>query len=285
MDTWAASCQAVVTAVRKAGAAKHTILLPGTGYTSAGSFVSSGSADALSKVKNPDGSHDNLVFDVHKYLDADNSGTHTSCVGNSIDAAFKPLATWLKQNNRMALLSEIGGGSSDESCMQDVCQALEFLNQNSDAYLGYLGWGAGSFDDTYELSLTPKDNGAGSFTDVPLLTKCFAAQFNGGSGKGPSTDNSTIPVIGGNGSGSSSGSGSGSLGGGSSSPTTMATSYIAVSTTSAAPGSTETGESSTTSTTGLGSGSGSGTTTATGTGAGQDTGDEEEEECEADYEL
>ena len=273
MDTWAASCQAVVTAVRKAGATKHTILLPGTGYTSAGSFVSSGSAQALSKVTNPDGSTDNLVFDVHKYLDADNSGTHTSCVGNSIDSAFQPLATWLKQNKRMALLSEIGGGSNDASCMQDVCQALEFLNQNSDVYLGYLGWGAGSFDATYELALTPKDNGAGSFTDVPLMTKCFAAQFTGGSGEGSTTttpDNSTIPSVdGGSGSGTGTGSGSGAGAGAGTgtngSPSTMTTSYIAVSTTSgtSSGGSTETG------------------TTGTGSGSGEEQGDD----CEADYEL
>jgi endoglucanase len=70
------------------------ILLPGNDWTSAGSFVSDGSAaggfesyscstiilmsiySALSTVKNPDGSTTNLIFDVHKYLDSDNSGTH-----------------------------------------------------------------------------------------------------------------------------------------------------------------------------------------------------------------
>jgi len=41
------------------------ILLPGTGHTVAGSFVSSGSAAALSAVRNPDGSTTNLIFDVY----------------------------------------------------------------------------------------------------------------------------------------------------------------------------------------------------------------------------
>jgi endoglucanase len=31
---------------------------------------------ALKKVVNPDGSVTNLIFDVHKYLDSDNSGTN-----------------------------------------------------------------------------------------------------------------------------------------------------------------------------------------------------------------
>ena len=49
------------------------ILLPGTDYTSAQTFVSSGSAAALSTVRNPDGTITNLVMDVHKYLDYDGS--------------------------------------------------------------------------------------------------------------------------------------------------------------------------------------------------------------------
>lgn len=37
----------------------------------------------------------------------------------------------------------------------DVCKALAYLDENADVYLGYLGWGAGSFDETYVLSLAP----------------------------------------------------------------------------------------------------------------------------------
>ncbi|KAL8831124.1 MAG: hypothetical protein Q9191_001050, partial [Dirinaria sp. TL-2023a] len=116
MTAWATTVQAAVTAIRKAGATTQHILLPGNGYTSAGSFVSSGSATALEKVTNLDGSTDLLIFDVHKYFDSDNSGTHASCVSNYIDNAFKPLASYLTSNKRQALLSEFGGGSSDASC-------------------------------------------------------------------------------------------------------------------------------------------------------------------------
>ena len=57
-------------------ATSQIILLPGNNYTSAQTFASNGSGAALLTVKNPDGSTTNLVFDVHKYLDSDNSGTH-----------------------------------------------------------------------------------------------------------------------------------------------------------------------------------------------------------------
>ena len=111
IEMWAQSVQAAVTAIRKAGsvffpihlyayfkltfthsATSQIILLPGNNWTSAETFVSNGSADALAKVTNPDGSVTNLVFDVHKYLDSDNSGTHEECTTNNIDNAWAPLA-------------------------------------------------------------------------------------------------------------------------------------------------------------------------------------------------
>jgi endoglucanase len=89
---WATTVQAAVTAIRSAVAMSQMVLLPGTEYNSAGDFVSDGLSPALSTVTNPDGSTTNLLFDVHKYLDSDNSGTHAECVTNNIDGAFAPLA-------------------------------------------------------------------------------------------------------------------------------------------------------------------------------------------------
>ena len=123
---WAATCQAAVTAIRTAGATSQIILLAGNSYTSAGSFVSGGSAAALATVKNLDGSTTNLIFDVHKYLDSDNSGTHSECVTNNIDDAFSPLATWLRSNNRQALNTETGGGNV-ASCETYLCQQIAYL--------------------------------------------------------------------------------------------------------------------------------------------------------------
>ena len=115
--TWGQSVQAVVTAIRKAGATTQYCLLPGNDYTSAQSFVSSGSAAALANVTNLDGSTDNLIFDVHKYLDSDGSGTHADCTSNQIDDSFSPLANYLRTNKRQAILSETGGGSDSSSCL------------------------------------------------------------------------------------------------------------------------------------------------------------------------
>jgi endoglucanase len=191
ISTWAATVQAVVTAIRQAGATSQFISLPGNNWQSAGAVISDGSAAALSTVKNPDGTTTNLIFDVHRYLDSDNSGTHTECVANNIDDSFAPLATWLRQNKRQAILTETGGGNT-ASCQQYLCQEIQYLkqvllifcpdyeqvansvcSQNSDVYLGYVGWSAGSFDSSYELVETPTWNGNG-WTDTSLVKACLA---------------------------------------------------------------------------------------------------------------
>lgn len=47
---------------------------------------------------------------VHQYFDSDNSATQASYVGDGIDAAFASMANYLRENNRIALLAETGGG-------------------------------------------------------------------------------------------------------------------------------------------------------------------------------
>jgi endoglucanase len=44
---------------------------------------------------------------------------------------------------------------------------------NSDVYLGYVGWSAGSFDSTYALVETPTGGGS-SWTDTSLVKSCLA---------------------------------------------------------------------------------------------------------------
>ncbi|MCJ1300696.1 hypothetical protein MMC08_003493 [Hypocenomyce scalaris] len=134
------------------GATSQYILLPGNDYTSAQTFVSDGSAAALINVTNLDGSTTNLIFDVHQYLDSDGSGIHTDCVSDHVADTFTPLATYLARIS------------------------------NSDEYLGYLGWAAGSFSaTTYILSLTPSGSAAAGWVDQPLLTQCFQKESTGGS--------------------------------------------------------------------------------------------------------
>ncbi|UNI16806.1 Cellulase [Purpureocillium takamizusanense] len=171
---WAKSCQAAVTAIRKAGAKKHLILLPGTNFASAETFVSTGSAEALAAIENPDGSTDGLLLDLHKYLDINNSGTHTECTTDNVEG-FKTIATWLRKNKRQAMVSETGA-SMDPTCMEKFCAQNDFIADNTDVFIGFVGWGAGSFDGNYIMTLTPLGK-AGSYTDNKLMSQCIMKKF------------------------------------------------------------------------------------------------------------
>ncbi|KFY48373.1 hypothetical protein V495_01391 [Pseudogymnoascus sp. VKM F-4514 (FW-929)] len=172
ITTWATTVQACVNAIRKAGATSQMILLPGNGWTGAATFVSDGSLAALKNVKNLDGSTTNLIFDVHKYLDSDGSGTHTDCVTGNVDV-FNNLASALRSAGRQAMVSETGGGNT-QSCINYVCQEIATLNANSDVYLGYVAWAAGAWQPSwnYELNLVPTQNG-NSWTDTSLVNACL----------------------------------------------------------------------------------------------------------------
>ncbi|KAG8860317.1 Endoglucanase EG-II [Tulasnella sp. 330] len=167
INAWAVTVQAVVTAIRSAGATSQIILLPGNNYTSAQVYVSNGSAAALGTVKNLDGSTTNLIFDVHKYLDSDNSGTNAECATDNVSSTFTPFATYLRSVGRQAFLTETGGGNV-ASCVTDMCTQNRFIKANSDVFLGYLGWAAGSFLTSYVLSETPNGN-----TDQLLVSSCM----------------------------------------------------------------------------------------------------------------
>lgn len=110
INVWAATCQKVVAAIRGAGATSQMILLPGTNFDSAATLVSSGSTAALMNITNPDGTTDNLLLDIHKYLDEDNSGTHKTCTTDNVDA-FTTVADFLRQTGRKGIVSETGASS------------------------------------------------------------------------------------------------------------------------------------------------------------------------------
>lgn len=191
IPTWANSVQAAVTAIRNTGATTQMILLPGSNFTSAGVFVENGSGAALTAITNPDGSTTGLILDVHKYLDVDNSGEHAECTTDNIASAFAIVAEFLRQHGRQAMVSETGAGSTASvrcrsclvefitnpfQCFTDFCAQNTFLNQNSDVFLGYIGWGAGSFSNSYVLSLTPTEQN-GKFVDNALCSQCVVAPF------------------------------------------------------------------------------------------------------------
>ncbi|OTB08545.1 glycoside hydrolase family 5 protein [Hypoxylon sp. CI-4A] len=171
---WANTCQKVVTAIRKAGATSQMILLPGSNFDSAANLTESGGAEQLLDIKNPDGTTNNLLLDIHKYLDEDNSGTHTQCTTDNADA-FTTVASFLREKGRKGFISETGA-SQDESCITAFCSQNTLINKNSDVFVGLVAWGAGSFDTSYVMSLTPSKKNGG-LVDNQLMSQCLVATW------------------------------------------------------------------------------------------------------------
>ncbi|KAI0734668.1 glycoside hydrolase superfamily [Fomitopsis betulina] len=158
--TWAESVQVAVNAIRAAGVTNY-LLLPGSNYTSA-QYFPTGAGPYLLNVTDPLGGTEKLIFDVHKYLDYDNSGTHAECTTNNT-VILENLVSWLKQYNRQAILSETGGGDT-ASCDEYLYQELAYVKSAYPTLVGFSVWAAGSFATDYILSMTPYANG----TDQPL---------------------------------------------------------------------------------------------------------------------
>jgi endoglucanase len=143
LQSWADSVQAAVNAIRAAGATSQYILIPGSSYSSAQTLPTE-AGPYLLKVTDPAGGVSKLIFDVHKYLDSDNSGTHADCVTDNV-SVLQTLYSWLQTNGRQALLSETGGGNT-QSCFTDLNSELSFVKSHSDRIVGFTAWSAGAFD-------------------------------------------------------------------------------------------------------------------------------------------
>ncbi|KAH7930545.1 cellulase-domain-containing protein [Leucogyrophana mollusca] len=159
---WVDSVQLAVNAIRAAGATSQYLLLPGSSWSSAQAFPTE-AGPYLIQVTDPAGGTSKLLFDVHKYLDSDNSGTNAECVTSNVDV-LTTLVTYLQANgNRQAILSETGGGNT-ASCETYLAEELAYIKANSGTIVGFAVWAAGAFDTSYVLSVTPNSDG----TDQPL---------------------------------------------------------------------------------------------------------------------
>lgn len=131
--------QAAINGIRAAGATSQLIAVEGNSYTGAWTWVSSGNAASLINLKDP---NNNIVYEMHQYLDSDGSGTSTACVSSTIgQERLAAATTWLQQNGKKGLLGEIGAGNNTQ-CVQAVTGAFCSMQQ-SGVWLGALWWAAG----------------------------------------------------------------------------------------------------------------------------------------------
>jgi endoglucanase len=173
-ETWAQIAQQAINAIRSTGA-QQLILVPGTRWTGAHSWFTSGgdsgksNADALISIQDS-----NFAFEFHQYFDYDFSGTNSICRSPSNDVLIRVQAVtnWLKTNNKRGFLGEFGVGDN-ALCSEAANLVLSHLDGNSDVWLGWTWWPAGPWWGNYFMSIEPKSGiDAPQMANILLLHVC-----------------------------------------------------------------------------------------------------------------
>ena len=124
-ETWRDAANAAIVAIRNTGA-KNLILVPGNNYTGAGTwfytYPNGGTPNATVMLGISDPGN-NYAFDVHQYLDPNQSGSTTNIVDVNIGVnRLSVFNQWCRDNHRRGFLGEfavanstIGAGIGDEA--------------------------------------------------------------------------------------------------------------------------------------------------------------------------
>lgn len=149
---WLKGANAAIAAIRSTGA-KQTILVPGSYWDGAHSWVSSDNGSVMLGVQDP---ANNYAYEVHQYLDADNSGTHREVVKGAGGERLKAFTAWARANRKRAMLGEFGWADSPEAHAEGDA-LVSYMSANRDVWLGWTYWAAGPWWGEYMFTLEPKN--------------------------------------------------------------------------------------------------------------------------------
>lgn len=148
---WKAVASDAVAAIRATGATQK-ILIPGTSWTGAHSWVSSGNAAAWKGFTEPG---NNFAFEVHQYLDSNNSGTSDVCVLGKGKDVLNSATLWARTNHYKLFLAE-AGWSKNATCLSEGAAMMNYTSANADVWAGWTYWSGGSWwSQAYMYLLTP----------------------------------------------------------------------------------------------------------------------------------
>lgn len=150
---WLGAANAAIVSIRKAGA-KNLILVPGISWTGAHSWVSSGNAETMLGIIDP---QNHYIFEVHQYLDRDSSGGGPEAVSTTIGSErLRQFTLWCRQHHKRGFLGEFGA-ANNPTALAATTDILSFMEQNQDVWAGYTWWAAGPWWGDYMFTLEPKD--------------------------------------------------------------------------------------------------------------------------------
>ncbi|MCB1445093.1 MAG: glycoside hydrolase family 5 protein [Rhizobiaceae bacterium] len=158
---WVEAANAAAAAIRQQAKANNLILVPGTAWTGAHSWMTpiDGEANgvALGNFRDP---ANNFAFEVHQYFDDDFSGTKGNCsrAGDAVQAV-QAFTDWLKANGHRGMLGEFGI-PTDPACLAGLRSMVEVVERNKDVWTGWTYWVAGDWWSPQEpLNIQPTGSG------------------------------------------------------------------------------------------------------------------------------
>lgn len=157
-QSWADITQDVVNTLRSEGI-DNKILLSGTEWSGAHSWIKSGNAEAYAGFTDP---LNNYAFDVHQYLDTWSTGTHGQAAQGVGANSLIAITQWAEANGHQLFLGEIGAANPDvsgqEYALSELNDLFSYMEAHSEAWLGWTLWGAGPWwPENYHFNINPQN--------------------------------------------------------------------------------------------------------------------------------
>ncbi|HMA91935.1 MAG TPA: glycoside hydrolase family 5 protein, partial [Polyangiaceae bacterium] len=146
-EQWLSSANVAIKAIRDAGATQ-LVLVPGNnwaaGYSWTSDLYGTPNSSVMNGVVDP---RNNYAFELHQYFDSDGSGTQDACVSATQGSeALRGATEWLRRLGKRAFLGEFGA-SAQPLCLSAVDDLLNYLEHNTDVWLGWTWWAGGPWWD------------------------------------------------------------------------------------------------------------------------------------------
>jgi endoglucanase len=172
IEQWLRAANAATAAIRNQAGANNLILVPGTAWTGAHSWMRSidGKPNGVVMARFQDPG-ENFAFEVHQYLDNDFSGTKGNCSrGGDAVKALENFTGWLRQGGFRGFLGEFGAPGK-ERCIDALKSMVDVTEENKDVWTGWAYWVAGDWWPADEpLNIQPTKDG-----DRPQLAALMPA--------------------------------------------------------------------------------------------------------------
>lgn len=162
ISQWLDAANTAAAAIRNQAGARNLILVPGTAWTGAHSWMTpiDGEPNGVAMARFDDPGK-NFAFEVHQYLDDDFSGTKANCsrADDAVDA-LKSFTGWLKEHGFRGFLGEFGAPAGKVRCIDALKSMVDVTEENKDVWTGWTYWVAGDWwPATEELNIQPTKDG------------------------------------------------------------------------------------------------------------------------------